>query len=83
MVGALSASYNRSKVMDFSYPFFYEYMSVLIKKPDAIVTKWRTLIDPFKWEVLILIGICLFLFYYMLIKRANKTSFMIVIRKIN
>lgn len=52
----ISTTSDRSKVVDFSYPFFYEYTSVLMKKPDVNATKWRTLIDPFKWEVLVSIG---------------------------
>ncbi|XP_060558639.1 glutamate receptor ionotropic, delta-1-like [Ruditapes philippinarum] len=59
VLGALATAYDRSQIMDFSYPFFYEFLSVLVKKPDIIASKWKTLIDPFKWEVLVYIGISL------------------------
>ncbi|XP_045201044.2 glutamate receptor 2-like [Mercenaria mercenaria] len=52
----VSVQAERDPVMDFSYPYYYEYTTVLVKKPDINATKWRTLIDPFKWEVLITIG---------------------------
>ncbi|XP_045199719.2 glutamate receptor U1-like isoform X2 [Mercenaria mercenaria] len=60
MVAApLSTTSDRTPVMDFSYPFYYEYTTVILKKPDVNATKWRTLIDPFKWEVLVSIGLAL------------------------
>ncbi|XP_045201973.2 probable glutamate receptor [Mercenaria mercenaria] len=60
MVAApLSTTADRTQVMDFSYPFYYEYTTVILKKPDVNATKWRTLIDPFKWEVLVSIGLAL------------------------
>ena len=46
----------REQVADFSYPFFYEYTTVVTKKPDPNLRKWRTLVDPFKWQVLLCIG---------------------------
>ncbi|KAL4222939.1 hypothetical protein ACF0H5_018980 [Mactra antiquata] len=49
----------REMVMDFMFPFFYGDTSVLLKKPDPNARKWRTLVDPLKWEVLMAIGICL------------------------
>ncbi|XP_053403039.1 uncharacterized protein LOC123556009 [Mercenaria mercenaria] len=55
----LSTSLERNKVMDFSYPFRYEYTSVIFKKTDVNAKKWRTLVDPFKWEVLVCIGFAL------------------------
>jgi hypothetical protein len=47
----------RSPAMDFSYSYFYEYTTVLIKKPDVNAGKWRTLIDPLRWEVLATVGL--------------------------
>ncbi|KAL4219833.1 hypothetical protein ACF0H5_020245 [Mactra antiquata] len=52
----LSEQPERHQVMDFSYPFFYEYTTVVVKKPDPLASKWRRLLDPFKWQVLISIG---------------------------
>ena len=46
----------RELISDFAYPFYHEYTAVVIKKPDDKATKWRTLVDPFKWQVLISIG---------------------------
>ena len=56
MVAAdISIQKEREMVMDFAFPFYYGDTSVIIKKPDPNAKKWRTLIDPFKWEVLIAI----------------------------
>ncbi|XP_060581241.1 glutamate receptor ionotropic, kainate glr-3-like, partial [Ruditapes philippinarum] len=49
----------RSPAMDFSYSYFYEYTTVLIKKPDVNAGKWKTLIDPLRWEVLGTVGLLL------------------------
>ncbi|XP_041350850.1 glutamate receptor ionotropic, delta-1-like [Gigantopelta aegis] len=63
----------REEVMDFIFPFFYEYTTVLIKKPDPNKRKWRTLIDPFKWQVLLCIGVSLVFttFFFFLLERWN------------
>ncbi|XP_053403155.1 glutamate receptor U1-like [Mercenaria mercenaria] len=53
----IASQAERSPVMDFSYSYYYEYTTVLVKKPDINATKWRTLLDPFKVEVLVAIGI--------------------------
>lgn len=55
----ISIQKERELVMDFMFPFYYGSSSVLLKKPDPNARKWRTLVDPFKWEVLMTIGICL------------------------
>ncbi|XP_060603081.1 glutamate receptor ionotropic, kainate glr-3-like [Ruditapes philippinarum] len=49
----------RELVMDFMFPFYYGYTSVMVKKPDPNARKWRTLVDPLHWKVLMTIGICL------------------------
>lgn len=60
MVAAdISIQKEREMVMDFMFPFFYGDTSVLLRKPDPNARKWRTLVDPLKWEVLMAIGICL------------------------
>lgn len=73
VMAPISIQPNRVKVVDFSYPFFYDYTSVLVKKPDPSKTKWRTLVDPFKWEVLLCIGIALALMTFLafLIEKYN------------
>ena len=59
VVAPISIQPNRAKFVDFSYPFYYDYTTVLVKKPDANKTKWRTLVDPFKWQVLLCIAAAL------------------------
>ncbi|ESO85423.1 hypothetical protein LOTGIDRAFT_107877 [Lottia gigantea] len=59
VAGPLTTIIAREKVMDFTFPFYHDFLSVLIKKPDPSLTKWRTMIDPFRWEVLLCIGISL------------------------
>ncbi|KAL4220540.1 hypothetical protein ACF0H5_020938 [Mactra antiquata] len=60
VIAPLSRQSEREKVMDFSYTFYYEYTTIMMKKPNINATKWRTLIDPFKWEVHVAIGVSLF-----------------------
>lgn len=56
MVAAdISIQKEREMVMDFTFPFYYGDTSVIIRKPDPNAKKWRTLIDPFKWQVLMTI----------------------------
>lgn len=48
---------SREKVMDFvPVPFYYDYTSVLLKRPDPSDTKWRILLDPFLKEIYITIA---------------------------
>ncbi|CAC5375407.1 GRIK2 [Mytilus coruscus] len=65
----LSIQTDRERVIDFTYPYFYESSAILMKKPDPNLTKWRTLIDPFSPTVLLCIFISLpissfFLFFF-------------------
>ena len=56
MTGApLAVQSGREMVMDFVHPFYYEYSTILLRKPDALSSKWRTLIDPLNMNVLICI----------------------------
>ncbi|XP_046342594.1 glutamate receptor 4-like isoform X1 [Haliotis rufescens] len=73
VVAPLSIEPDREKVVDFIFPYYYEYTTVLIKKPDPNRTKWRTLIDPFKWQVLMCIFIALLgvTTFYFLVERWN------------
>ena len=59
VASAISVQAERDPAMDFSYPYYYGYTTVLVKKPDVNASKWRTLVDPFKWEVLLAIGMVL------------------------
>ena len=52
----ISIQAERTRVCDFAYPFFWEFSTVVLKKPDPNDRKWRTMIDPFKWNVLLCIG---------------------------
>ncbi|XP_069121394.1 glutamate receptor ionotropic, delta-1-like [Argopecten irradians] len=49
----LSAQANREKVMDFTYSYYIDYTTILMKKPDPYEKKWRTLIDPFSEQLLL------------------------------
>ncbi|XP_033760423.1 probable glutamate receptor [Pecten maximus] len=49
----LTTQAQREEVMDFTYSFYMDYTTILMKKTDPNLTKWRTLIDPFS-EVLLL-----------------------------
>ena len=51
VVAPLSIQAERELVMDFIYPFFIDYNTVLLKLPDPAETKWKTLIQPFKTEI--------------------------------
>ncbi|XP_050405393.1 glutamate receptor ionotropic, kainate 4 [Patella vulgata] len=59
VAGPLMVTPDREYVMDFTFPFYQDALSVLIKKPDPSSTKWRTMIEPFHSEVLMCIGLSL------------------------
>ncbi|XP_067682011.1 glutamate receptor-like isoform X1 [Haliotis asinina] len=73
VVAPISIAPDREQVVDFIFPYYYEYTTILIKKPDPNRTKWRTLIDPFKWQVLMCIFISLLgvTTFYFLVERWN------------
>ncbi|ESP00146.1 hypothetical protein LOTGIDRAFT_141353, partial [Lottia gigantea] len=54
--GPLAMSSDREDAVDFTFPYFHVYTSVIFRRPDPNKTKWRKLIDPFKWEV----HVCIF-----------------------
>lgn len=58
-VAALSVQPEREEVMDFISPYYTEYTVIILKKPAESSTKWRTLIDPFSWVVLVAIAVSL------------------------
>ena len=48
IVGDIAVTKEREVVMDFTYPFYYGYTTVILKRPDPNSFKWRKLVDPLK-----------------------------------
>jgi len=48
IVGDIAVSKEREMVMDFTFPFYYGYSTVILKRPDPDRFKWRKLVDPLK-----------------------------------
>ena len=55
-VAPISIQEIREKVMDFTMAFFFDISVILMKKPDPRETQWKRLIEPLRWEVMILAG---------------------------
>jgi len=55
-VAPLSIQEIREKVMDFTMAFFFDISVILMKKPDPRETQWKRLIEPLRWEVMVLAG---------------------------
>ncbi|KAL3861017.1 hypothetical protein ACJMK2_007110 [Sinanodonta woodiana] len=53
VVATLTVQPERRGVIDFTYPFYYDYTTVLLKKQDPDKNKWKTLIEPLQWQVLV------------------------------
>ncbi len=53
VVASLSVTKSRQTVMDF-VDYFFEYGSILLKKPDENENKPKVIIQPFSWKVEIL-----------------------------
>ncbi|CAG5124472.1 unnamed protein product, partial [Candidula unifasciata] len=51
VVAPLAMDGERDNVIDFAYPFFTDYTTVVFKRQDPNSSKWLTLIRPFKWQV--------------------------------
>ncbi|KAL5016289.1 hypothetical protein ScPMuIL_005878 [Solemya velum] len=53
LIGApLTMYYAREDVMDYvPVPFYIDYTTVMLKRLDPEISKWRTLIDPLEWKV--------------------------------
>ncbi|KAL3861015.1 hypothetical protein ACJMK2_007108 [Sinanodonta woodiana] len=74
MVAApLSTQSERKEVMDFTYPFYYDYTTILLKKTDPVKNKWMTLLKPLQWQVLVSIGAVLIVasFVFCLMEKCN------------
>ena len=48
IVGDIAVTKEREVVMDFTYPFYYGYTTVILKRPDPNSFKWRKSVDPLK-----------------------------------
>ncbi|XP_050407044.2 glutamate receptor ionotropic, delta-2 isoform X1 [Patella vulgata] len=57
VVAPISISTERETVMDFTQPYFYEKTGLGMRRPDPNKTKWRRLVEPLTWQVLLCIGI--------------------------
>ncbi|VDI36281.1 Hypothetical predicted protein [Mytilus galloprovincialis] len=57
VVSSLTINSDREKVIDFTYPFLFDHVTVVYAKPGE--RKWRTLIKPFETSVLVMIGVSL------------------------
>ncbi|ESO97726.1 hypothetical protein LOTGIDRAFT_103576, partial [Lottia gigantea] len=57
VVAPISISPDREEVMDFTTPFFYEKSGIGLKMPDPNSTKWKRLLQPLSWQVLLCLTI--------------------------
>ncbi|XP_064594549.1 glutamate receptor U1-like [Liolophura sinensis] len=53
MIGAISIQQEREEVMDFIHPFYNDYTTLLVKKPDKALEKWKILIAPLEWTIVV------------------------------
>lgn len=67
-VADLSIQVPREKVMDFlTVPHYYEYLTVLLRRPDTKETKWMAFLKPFDRNVLLCIGCTLCIVVFILV----------------
>ncbi|KAJ8309744.1 hypothetical protein KUTeg_011609 [Tegillarca granosa] len=59
MVAPASLHPGREKVMDFTYPFYFDSSTFMMRRPDPNKNKWKTLISPLQWHVLVCIAVSL------------------------
>ncbi|KAL8618359.1 hypothetical protein ACOMHN_047431 [Nucella lapillus] len=52
VMAPLTVTYQRELVMDFTYPYFNDADTVIYRKPDPRKDKWRTYLQPLKWQPL-------------------------------
>jgi hypothetical protein len=52
----LSIQSIRERVMDFTLAYFYDVSVILMKKTDPKETQWKRLVEPLRWEVIVLAG---------------------------
>ncbi|XP_052768950.1 uncharacterized protein LOC128209116 [Mya arenaria] len=56
VVGDLATTRDREQVIDYTYPFHFGYTTAILKRENLDKYKWRKLLDPFKWQVIAVIG---------------------------
>ncbi|KAJ8315309.1 hypothetical protein KUTeg_007459 [Tegillarca granosa] len=56
MMAPSSIQLSRERVMDYTYPYYFDTSNFLIRKPDPDSDKWRVYIDPFHWHVYVSIA---------------------------
>lgn len=59
MMAPSSIQLSRERVMDYTYPYYFDTSNFLIRKPDPDSDKWRVYIDPFHWHVYVSIATAL------------------------
>ncbi|XP_076442949.1 uncharacterized protein LOC143281595 [Babylonia areolata] len=59
VMAPVSVQADREAAMDFTYPFYIDYTTVLLKLPDPADSKWKRLIQPFQPKVHMFIWISL------------------------
>ena len=59
LAAPLSISYEREKVMDFTYPFYNEVSRLLMRRPDENAQKWKRLLAPFHTYVYLCLAVSL------------------------
>ncbi|ELU06044.1 hypothetical protein CAPTEDRAFT_188571 [Capitella teleta] len=58
VVASLSRTPAREMVVDFTAPYYLDHCTVLVKYPDLEDKKWKLFINPFRWQVwLVLAGV--------------------------
>ena len=50
-VSAATNTPDRSKIADFTFPYYTEYLGVLFKPMDPSVHNWKYYFQPFEWKV--------------------------------
>nr|KAG5700691.1 hypothetical protein BaRGS_029056 [Batillaria attramentaria] len=75
VVAPLTVTQQRESAMDFTYPFFNDADTFIYRKPDPSKDKWKTYFRPLKWQVLVLIGVCLLVTSFLLGSIESWTPF--------
>ncbi len=51
IVSHLAITESRISIVDFTYPFFIDEITVLFKRIDPLSMKWRLFVEPFRYTV--------------------------------
>ena len=68
IVGDIAVTKEREMVMDFTFPFYYGYSTVILKRPNPDEVKWRKLVDPLTVSVkstIVLTGQSQYIYLYL------------------